>query len=198
MWRSVQPSFRPPSFPHPAAPLQFNATALLTQRELVSRSIKQQLQERAREFHIILEDVSITDLKFGKEFEKAVESKQVAQQDAERARFIVEKALQDKQSTIIRAQGEARSVELIGRSANPGFIQLRRIDAARSIAQSIAGSQNTVYLPSESLLLSMANSLYGPNGAPDSTGESGSDGSGAGEGEAAGGAAAAPSKGWLW
>lgn len=88
------------------------------------------------------------------EFEKAVESKQVAQQDAERARFIVEKALQDKQSIIIRAQGEARAAELIGRSANPGFIQLRRIDAARSIAQSIAGSQNTVYLPAESLLLS--------------------------------------------
>jgi prohibitin 2 len=149
---------------------QFNATALLTQRETVSRNIKQLLQDRAKEFNIILEDVSITDLKFGKEFEKAVESKQVAQQDAERARFIVEKALQDKQAIVIRAQGEARSVELIGRAANPGFIQLRRIDAARQIAQSIAASQNTVYLPSESLLLSMANSLYGPDGLADSEG----------------------------
>ena len=82
-------------------------------------------------------------------------------------------------------QGEARAAELIGRSANPGFIQLRRIDAARSIAQSIAGSQNTVYLPSESLLLSMANSLYGPNGAPDSTGESGADGDDVSEGSSA-------------
>jgi prohibitin 2 len=122
--------------------------------------------------HHFPQDVSITDLKFGKEFEKAVESKQVAQQDAERARFIVEKALQDKQAIVIRAQGEARSVELVGRTANPGFIQLRRIDAARQIAQSIATSQNTVYLPSESLLLSLANSLYGPEGTPDSEGGS--------------------------
>ena len=38
------------------------------------------LEERARDFHIILEDVSITDLKFSREFERAVESKQVAQQ----------------------------------------------------------------------------------------------------------------------
>lgn len=34
---------------------QFNATALLTQREQVSRKIKQLLEERAKEFHIILE-----------------------------------------------------------------------------------------------------------------------------------------------
>ena len=59
---------------------QFNATALLTQREQVSRTVKLLLEERARDFHIILEDVSITDLKFSREFERAVESKQVAQQ----------------------------------------------------------------------------------------------------------------------
>jgi prohibitin 2 len=194
---------------------------LLTQREQVSRSIKQLLQERAKEFHIILEvsglsrfgsvfcvcrltvhlchrpllsssqDVSITDLKFGKEFEKAVEAKQVAQQDAERARFIVEKAIQDKQATVIRAQGEARSVELIGGAANPGFIQLRRIDAARTIAQSIAASQNTVYLPSESLLLSMANSLYGPEGVPESAGPAS-----AGGAAASAGTSQAASKTW--
>jgi prohibitin 1 len=38
-----------------------------------------------------LEDVSLTHLTFGPEFTRAVEAKQVAQQDAERARFIVEK-----------------------------------------------------------------------------------------------------------
>lgn len=137
---------------------QFNATALLTQREQVSRLIKANLEERAREFKLILEDVSITDLKFGREFEKAVEAKQVSQQEAERARFIVEKALQDKRSIIIKAEGEATSVELISKAIanNPGFVQLRRIDAAREIATSIANSANSVYLPAESLLLDMS------------------------------------------
>lgn len=59
---------------------QFNATALLTQREQVSRKIKTNLEDRARDFNIVLDDVSITDLKFGREFERAVEAKQVAQQ----------------------------------------------------------------------------------------------------------------------
>ena len=53
---------------------------------------------RAAEFNIALEDVSITHMTFGKEFTKAVEQKQIAQQDAERARFIVEKAEQERQA----------------------------------------------------------------------------------------------------
>lgn len=51
-----------------------------------------------------LDDVSITTLTFGKEFTAAIEAKQVAAQEAERAKFVVEKAEQDKQSAIIRAQ----------------------------------------------------------------------------------------------
>ena len=40
----------------------------------------------------------------GKEFTAAIEAKQVAAQEAERAKFVVEKAEQDKQSAVIRAQ----------------------------------------------------------------------------------------------
>jgi SPFH domain / Band 7 family len=49
--------------------------------------------KRANEFNIELEDVSITHMTFGKEFTRAVEQKQIAQQDAERARFTVEKVV---------------------------------------------------------------------------------------------------------
>jgi prohibitin 2 len=45
-----------------------------------------------------------TQLTFSKEYTAAVEAKQVAQQEAERAKFVVEKALQDKQSAVVRAQ----------------------------------------------------------------------------------------------
>jgi regulator of protease activity HflC (stomatin/prohibitin superfamily) len=39
----------------------------------------------------VLEDVSITHLNFSREYSKAVEDKQVAQQDSEKAKFIVDK-----------------------------------------------------------------------------------------------------------
>jgi prohibitin 2 len=42
---------------------QFNATALLTQREQVSRKIKSLLDERARDFHIVLEVCSLVVVK---------------------------------------------------------------------------------------------------------------------------------------
>jgi len=84
---------------------QYNASQLITQRETVSREIRKILTERARNFNMALDDVSITSLSFGKEFTNAIEAKQVAAQEAERAKFIVEKAEQDKKSAIIRAQG---------------------------------------------------------------------------------------------
>lgn len=62
------------------------------------------MTERAHNFNIALDDVSITSLSFGKEFTHAIEAKQVAAQDAERAKFIVDKAEQDKKSAVIRAQ----------------------------------------------------------------------------------------------
>ena len=136
---------------------QYNAPQLLTQREQVSRKIKDNLMERAADFNIVLEDVSITDLQFGREFTAAVEAKQVAQQEAERARYVVDKAIQDKRSIIIRAQGEAESAKMIGHAIqnNPGFVKLRRIDAAKSIATTVSRSANTIFLSADSLLLNL-------------------------------------------
>ncbi|PNW86476.1 hypothetical protein CHLRE_02g088000v5 [Chlamydomonas reinhardtii] len=138
---------------------QYNASQLITMREVVSRDIRRILTERARYFNIILEDVSITNLTFSKEYTAAVEAKQVAQQEAERAKFIVDKALQEKQSAIVRAQGEAQSAKLIGEAVkqNPAFLTLRKIEAAREIAGTISQSANKVYLGSDSLLLSVGN-----------------------------------------
>eukprot|EP00179_Madagascaria_erythrocladioides_P005384 CAMPEP_0198317146 /NCGR_PEP_ID=MMETSP1450-20131203/6734_1 /TAXON_ID=753684 ORGANISM="Madagascaria erythrocladiodes, Strain CCMP3234" /NCGR_SAMPLE_ID=MMETSP1450 /ASSEMBLY_ACC=CAM_ASM_001115 /LENGTH=304 /DNA_ID=CAMNT_0044020329 /DNA_START=58 /DNA_END=972 /DNA_ORIENTATION=+ len=136
---------------------QFNASQLITQREQVSKLISRNLKDRALDFNILLDDVSITHLSFGKEYTAAVEAKQVAQQEAERARFQVEKAQQDKKSIIIKAQGEAQSAKMIGDAMrdNPGFIQLRRIEAAREIAGTISQSQNRVYLNADTLQLNL-------------------------------------------
>jgi len=136
---------------------QYNASQLITQRDSVSRLIKRNLVERAKDFNILVDDVSITHLTFGKEYTAAVEAKQVAQQDAERAKFVVKQALQDKRSTIIKAQGEAKSAEMIGQAVqkNPGFIELRQLDAARQIASTISKSNNKVFLDSNSLLLNI-------------------------------------------
>lgn len=134
---------------------KYNASELLTKREIVSREINSILSKRAGDFEILLDDVSITHLAFSKEYTAAVEAKQVAQQDSERSRYIVEKAMQEKQQIIVKAKGEAESAFLIGNALkeNPAFIQLRQVEATREIAGIVQNSSNKVFLNSGNLLI---------------------------------------------
>lgn len=130
---------------------QYNAEQLLTMREKVSRQIRDSLELRAQDFGIVLEDVAITHLSFGIEFTKAVEQKQVAAQEAERAVYVVQKAEQERNAAIIRAEGESESARLISEAtklAGSGLLELRRIEAVKDVAETLAKSRNVVYLPS--------------------------------------------------
>lgn len=63
---------------------------------MISDQMKKHLVERTRPFNIMIDDLSLMDLHFSRFFEQAVEEKQIAQQAAERAKFTVEKAKQEK------------------------------------------------------------------------------------------------------
>lgn len=52
---------------------QFNASQLITQREMVSRLVRENLMRRAKHFNLLLDDVSITHVAFSPEFTHAVE-----------------------------------------------------------------------------------------------------------------------------
>ncbi|KAJ0472520.1 putative prohibitin, Band 7 domain, Band 7/SPFH domain superfamily [Helianthus annuus] len=129
---------------------QFNADQLLTERPQVSALVRESLIRRAKDFNIVLDDVAITHLSYGAEFSKAVEQKQVAQQEAERSKFVVAKAEQERRAAIIRAEGESESAKLISdatAAAGMGLIELRRIEASREISSTLARSGNVTYLP---------------------------------------------------
>jgi len=138
---------------------RFNASQLITEREAVSRQIRQDLTNRAADFNLVIEDVSIVDLQFGRMYQAAVENKQVAQQMAQRAHIEVDRAEQEKNQKIVEAQGEQRSAELIGEAVkkSPAYLNLEKIKAARQIATTVAASQNRVYLSADSLLLDVNN-----------------------------------------
>lgn len=146
---------------------QYNAEQLLVERERVSREIQQAIIERANQFNVILDDVSITHLTYGKEFANAIEEKQVAEQEAERQKFVVQKSEQERQATVILAEGEAEAAQMISAALKEhgrGLIDVRRIDAAKDIAEKLARSGNVMYLPpNQNLLL---NAGGGGGGAP--------------------------------
>lgn len=72
---------------------------------------------------------------------------------------MVDKARQEKQATVVRAQGEARSAELIGDAIKKSrsYVDLRRIENARNIATILqeGGGKNKIYLDSNGLGLNV-------------------------------------------
>lgn len=129
---------------------QYNAEELLSKRAEISQQIRQGLIKRATAFNLILDDVSITHLTFGREFAKAIEQKQVAQQEAERQSWVVARSDQERKAAIIRAEGEAEAANLISdaiQKAGNGIIEIRRIDTAKEVAQTVARSRNVSYIP---------------------------------------------------
>jgi len=150
-----------------------NATQLITEREQISLQIKTVLVKRAREFGLVVQDVSITHLAFSDTYMHSVEAKQVAQQEAERAKYIVMRAEQEAQSIKIKATGEAAAATQIGDAMkeNPGFLQLRRIEAARDIAQVVSKSSNTVFLDASTLLLNLGSHSADVDGTADRKGQ---------------------------
>ncbi|KAJ6605672.1 hypothetical protein B0H10DRAFT_2167113 [Mycena sp. CBHHK59/15] len=114
---------------------QFNASQLITQREMVSRLVREHLTTRALRFNLVLDDVSITH------------AKQVAQQTALRAAFLVDQLSRKNWSVSIYLASPGVD------AYQQGFLELRRLEAAREIANLLSTSGNKVMLDSASLLL---------------------------------------------
>ncbi|CAL9048667.1 unnamed protein product [Musa banksii] len=132
-------------------------SSLCCERMAVSQEIQKILTERARNFNIALDDISITSLIFVKEFTNAIKLKQVAAQEAECAEFIVEKAEKDKNSAVtsMSTNSTFSREKMINnlQFATIAFLALRQIEAADEIAHIIANSSIRIFLQSDDLLL---------------------------------------------
>jgi regulator of protease activity HflC (stomatin/prohibitin superfamily) len=83
---------------------KYNASELITERAALKKDVYEQLRDRLGKYGVIVDDVSITNFKFSDSFAKAIEDKQVAQQNAERAKFNLEAAQTDAQAQAAQAQ----------------------------------------------------------------------------------------------
>ncbi|KAK2114502.1 Prohibitin-1, subunit of the prohibitin complex (Phb1p-Phb2p) [Saguinus oedipus] len=136
--------FRPipsqlPYRPHPSRLLGISTSMGEGYDEGVLLSIMTEILKQAATFGLILADVSLTDLTFGKEFTEVVEAKQVTQQETERARFAVEKAEQ-KKAAIIFAEGDSKAAELIVNllaTTRVCLMELHKLEAAEDIAHQL-------------------------------------------------------------
>ncbi|MEN9217482.1 MAG: prohibitin family protein [Gloeomargarita sp. DG_2_bins_126] len=85
----------------------------ITQRELLKNDFDSALQGRLEKYGIIVLDTSVVDLSFSTEFARAVEEKQIAEQQAQRAVYVAQAAEQEAQADINRARGKAEAQRLL-------------------------------------------------------------------------------------
>lgn len=98
-----------------AASSQYTASELITERSKLKSEALQTLVQRLKPHGIKVSELSIVDFKFSENFSKAIEEKQVAQQNVERAKFNLEAARTDAEAQ--RAQSQTLSKQYLQKQA---------------------------------------------------------------------------------
>ncbi|GMV89249.1 MAG: hypothetical protein AMXMBFR81_21800 [Chthonomonas sp.] len=93
---------------------KYTAEDLIRSRPAVKNEVEEEITERLKAYNLIVEPngVSITNFDFSPEFNKAIEAKQVAQQEAEKQKYVLQRAETERQTMVAKAKGEAESAKL--------------------------------------------------------------------------------------
>jgi len=108
---------------------KYSADTIIANRALLYEELNTEVQKKLKENNILVTDISIVDLDFTDEFLKAVEAKQVAEQQAKMSEKLVEKAKKDAEQQVAKARGEAESLKMQREAVTPQLIELRKVEA---------------------------------------------------------------------
>ena len=137
----------------------YNAEELITKRPLVKSDIENAIRERLTQFDVITEVISITDFEFSVLFNKAIESKVEAEQNALRAendlRRIEVEAKQHEatavgiaNANIAQANGEAEAIAIINQALadNPNYLEWLKIQNWNGVLPLVVGEGGTPFI----------------------------------------------------
>lgn len=108
---------------------RYSAERVISERNALVLELNTEVKERLTKKEIIVTDISVTDLDFTEQFLRAVEDKQVADQQAQMAGKLVEKAKRDAEQAIAKSRGEAEALRMQREQVTPALIELRKVDA---------------------------------------------------------------------
>jgi len=108
---------------------KYSADSLISNRMQVTRELDEILKQKMAEKEVIVSDIAITDFDFSPQFLKAVEEKQIAEQEAKRATNLVEKVKKEAEQKILQAEAEAKSLRLQREVVSDNLIKLRQVEA---------------------------------------------------------------------
>ena len=91
---------------------------------------------------LVIEDIVLEDISLTGQLEKAIEAKMVQEQEAARSRFAQQQAQVEASTVVIKARGEAESINLRGKALreNPSVIDLQIVEQWDGITPLVVGS----------------------------------------------------------
>jgi prohibitin 2 len=111
---------------------QFDAEQLVAQRAVVRNGIEQYVHDRLAPHHIDVDAVSITNFNFSEEYNRAIEAKVTAQQNALKAENDLNRIKIEAEQKVTQAQAEAKALEVQKQQITPELIELRTIEMMQS------------------------------------------------------------------
>jgi regulator of protease activity HflC (stomatin/prohibitin superfamily) len=125
-------------------------TEILPKREEIRKRAMTELGDNLARYHIIVDDIYFANIRFTSEYERAVEAKQVAQQQVETQRQVlaqreieaqqkVATAKGEAESILVVAQGQAKANDALSRSISPILVQYKSIEKWNGILPQVSG-----------------------------------------------------------
>lgn len=133
----------------------YSGNELLANRSKIETATLLAIQKEFDKQGIKVEQFSIIDFGFSAAISRAIESKQVAQQEAEKAVYVAQKAEQQANADIQRAKGQAESQRLLNETASDKTIELKQLEVQQTAIErwngvlptTTAGNGNIFNLP---------------------------------------------------
>lgn len=107
---------------------------------------------------VSIEDITLSDLALSSELNAAIEQKMTQREEAERARFVQRQAEIEAQTMIIKAKGDAESIEIRGQALreSPAFLKLQIVEKWDGVPPLVIGGDGStganVLIPMTELL----------------------------------------------
>lgn len=104
------------------------AEEILTHRIELKTEIDTMLKGRLAKYGVSVNDVSIVNLSFSRDFTHAIELKQIAEQQAKQASYLAQKATQDARAAVETAKGQAEAQRLLKSTITTELLQKAAIE----------------------------------------------------------------------
>jgi len=138
-----------------ATTAKYTAEGLITERAKVSAEIAKGLEAKVAARGIIVQDFNIVNFEFSEAFNRAIEEKQVAQQDlirvkTEQEQLVVKAEAQAKaaeeeaRAILVRANAQAEANQKLAASITPNLVEYEKIKAWDGVLPKVSGGSAIV------------------------------------------------------